>query len=132
MNLLLQPVRLARPDQTQFASSLPMRALEESWKRCCQRLRAELGEDIFTSWFGSLELESIVSGRAIFSISTRFLKSWIDSHYQDRILAALEAEIGGIVALQISVRSTNGSLAARSSKSDACLQIPAADAGNRA
>jgi len=112
---------------THFAGSTAMRAIEESWKRCGQRLRAELGEDVFTSWFGSLTLESIVAGRALFSVSTRFLKSWIESHYRERILAALEAEIGGIVAIEVSVRSTNSSLAARTSKSDPRLQSPATD-----
>ena len=63
-----------------------MPSIEDSWKRCCQRLRAELGEDVFSSWFGSLRLESIEAGRAVFTISTRFLKSWIDSHYQEKIL----------------------------------------------
>jgi chromosomal replication initiator protein len=111
-----------------FAGSTAMRAIEESWKRCGQRLRAELGEDVFTSWFGSLTLESIVAGRALFSVSTRFLKSWIESHYRERILAALEAEIGGIVALEVSVRSANSSLAARTSRSDPRLQSPATDA----
>src|SRR3984957_13807886 len=112
---------------THFASSPPMRAIDESWKRCCQRPRAELGEDVFTSWFGSLTLESIVAGRALFSVSTRFLKSWIESHYRERILAALEAEIGGIVALEVSVRSANSSLAARTAKTDPRLQSPATD-----
>jgi chromosomal replication initiator protein len=90
-----------------------MRPIDESWKRCCQRLRAELGEDVFTSWFGSLRIEDIVAGRAIFSVSTRFLKSWIETHYQDRIVAALEAEIGGIVAMQVSVRSSHATATAR-------------------
>jgi chromosomal replication initiator protein len=67
-----------------------------------------LGEDVFNSWFGGLRLESVSGGRAQFSVSTRFLKSWIDSHYQERILAALEAEIGGVVAMQVSVRMVNG------------------------
>jgi len=108
-----------------------MRPIDESWKRCGQRLRAELGEDIFTSWFGGLELESIAGGRAQFSISTRFLKSWIESHYRERILAALEAEIGGIVALEVTVRSANNVLAARSAKPDPRLQSPAANADDR-
>ena len=37
---------------------------------------------------------------------TRFLKSWIESHYLDRILAALNSEIGGIADLTIAVRSS--------------------------
>jgi chromosomal replication initiator protein len=83
-----------------------MNSLEDAWKRCCSRLRAELGEDIFTSWFGRLELEAAADGRARFTVPTRFLKSWIESHYLDRILAALNSEIGGIVDLAIGVRSS--------------------------
>ena len=109
-----------------------MGPIEESWKRCGQRLRVELGEDIFTSWFSSLALESIVAGRARFSVSTKFLKSWIEGHYRERILAALEAEIGGVVALEVSVRTPNSTLAARTAKSDPRLQSPATDANGGA
>ena len=114
----------------QSVSLLTMREIEESWKRCCQRLRAELGEDVFTSWFGSLQLESIDAGRALFSVSTRFLKSWIESHYQEKILAALEAEFGGVVALQVTVRSAHSGASARI-KPDPHLQGSAVDVGDK-
>ena len=32
------------------------------WARVKRRLRAELGEDVFASWFGRLELETVVDG----------------------------------------------------------------------
>jgi chromosomal replication initiator protein len=83
-----------------------MTGLEEPWKRCCSRLRAELGEDIFTSWFGRLELEAVADGLAKFTVPTRFLKSWIESHYLDRILLALNSEIGDIAGVSIAVRSS--------------------------
>jgi len=83
-----------------------MRDIEDSWRRCCKRLRAELGEDVFTSWFGRLAIDSVDNGRAHFFVPTRFLKSWIESHYHERILAALEAEIGGVASISISVRSS--------------------------
>ena len=86
-----------------------MRPIEEAWSRCCQRLRTELGEDVFSSWFPSLRLEEVVAGQAMFSISTRFLKSWVEAHYQEKILAALNVELSGVSALQISVRSPGGS-----------------------
>jgi chromosomal replication initiator protein len=116
---------------SQSVSLLPMRAIEESWKRCCERLRAELGEDVFTSWFGSLQLESVDAGRALFSVSTRFLKSWIESHYQEKILAALDAELSGIVALQVTVRSVHSCANARTAKPDPRLESAAVDAGER-
>jgi chromosomal replication initiator protein len=84
------------------------RDTDESWRRCCRRLRAELGENVFTSWFGRLKLDSIEEGRAQFSVPTRFLKSWIEAHYSDRIFAALEAEIGGIASVAIGLRSSMG------------------------
>ena len=82
------------------------RSLEESWKRCGARLRAELGEAIFSSWFGRLELEGVVNRQARFTVPTRFLKSWIESHYLDRILAALNSEVGEVASLTLAVRSS--------------------------
>src|SRR5208283_1111568 len=67
--------------------------LGQSWRRCCERLRVELGEDIFNSWFGRIELEAVAGGQARLSVPTRFLKSWIDTHYLGHITAAFEAEV---------------------------------------
>jgi chromosomal replication initiator protein len=83
-----------------------MNGLEEPWKRCGARLRAELGEAVFSSWFGRLDLESIANRQARFTVPTRFLKSWIESHYLDRIRAALNSEIGDIAELVVAVRSS--------------------------
>src|ERR1700743_1963862 len=78
----------------------------QAWKRCTARLRAELGEDVYSSWFGRLELDEIVDGEARLSVPTKFLKSWIDNHYTDRILAAMKAEFADVVALMLAVRSS--------------------------
>lgn len=81
--------------------------VEDAWKRINRRLRAELGEDVYTSWFGRLELDGIVNGTAHLSVPTKFLKSWIQSHYLDRILAILSDEVVGIQTLMIGVRSSS-------------------------
>jgi len=83
--------------------------IEEAWRRCRTRLRAELGEDVFTSWFGRLELEAIVKKNVRFTVPTRFLKSWIESHYLDRIRAVLTGELGEISGMSIAVRSSTRS-----------------------
>jgi chromosomal replication initiator protein len=80
--------------------------LGEAWRRCGDRLRAELGEDIFNSWFGRIELESASGGQARLTVPTRFLKSWIDMHYLAHITTALTAEIGPIVRIIVGVRSS--------------------------
>jgi chromosomal replication initiator protein len=59
--------------------------LGELWARVRHKLRAELGEDVVASWFGSLELSGIEDGVARLSVPTRFLKSWIETHYADRL-----------------------------------------------
>ncbi len=84
-------------------------SLAQSWRRCCERLRAELGEDIFNSWFGRIELETAIGGEARLSVPTRFLKSWIDTHYLGQITAALSAEVGPLARIVISVRSSTRS-----------------------
>ena len=58
----------------------------ETWSRVKRRLRAELGEDVFASWFARLELDDVADGCACLTVPTRFLKSWIEAHYLDRVL----------------------------------------------
>ena len=78
------------------------------WARVKRRLRAELGEDVFASWFGRLELDSVVEGCAYLTVPTRFLKSWIEAHYADRVLAVYRSEAGDVERIAIGVRSTLG------------------------
>ena len=80
---------------------------DDVWHRICRRLRAELGEDVFTSWFGRLELDGIAGDVAQLSVPTKFLKSWIQSHYLDRMLAVIASEVVEVKALAISVRSSS-------------------------
>ena len=82
------------------------RPASEAWARTCRRLRSELGEDVFTSWFGRLELDAITEGTAFLSVPTRFLKSWIESHYADRVLAVLSAETPVVKGVSVCVRSS--------------------------
>lgn len=84
-------------------------AVDDVWRRAAERLRVGLGEDVFNSWFGGLRLEEFVTGRARFSVSTRFLKSWIEAHYQEKLHSALAAELDGVVAIEIYVRTTQPS-----------------------
>jgi len=76
----------------------------EQWLRVKQRLRAELGEDVFTSWFGRVELEQTDSSSVYLSVPTRFLKSWIASHYGERLLTLWNGECKGILRVELLVR----------------------------
>ncbi|HTM76208.1 MAG TPA: chromosomal replication initiator protein DnaA, partial [Devosia sp.] len=81
--------------------SQPQRDL---WNRVRARLKASVGEDVFTSWFARLELEEIVEDLAHLSAPTRFLCSWVQSNYADRILEAFRQDSDAIGRLQVTLR----------------------------
>ncbi len=78
---------------------------QERWSRVKEKLRAEVGEDIFQSWFARMDLERVEQHTAHLSVPTRFLKSWIQSHYTDRVLACWQGENGEVQRIEVSVRS---------------------------
>ncbi len=78
-----------------------------AWTRVKRRLRAELGEDVFASWFARLELEDVQGGVARLTVPTRFLKSWIESHYLDRVLTTFRAEADDISRIEVGVRGAS-------------------------
>ncbi len=78
---------------------------QERWSRVKGRLKAEVGEDIFSSWFARMDLEAVEKDTARLSVPTRFLKSWIQSHYSDRVLRCWQAEERGVQRIELTVRT---------------------------
>jgi hypothetical protein len=76
------------------------------WQRIAQRLRAELGDDLFNSWFGRMEIDSQIDGRLVVSVPTRFLKSWIENHYLAKLHKTAETELGPLQLVNVRVRSS--------------------------
>ncbi len=99
-------------DLGETASSRGGAGKGEAWMRIRLRLRAELGEEVFSSWFGCLELDALSDQDVYLSVPTKFLKSWIQSHYVDRILPTLASEFPTIKRVSINVRSSTRPAAA--------------------
>src|SRR5208282_5618648 len=78
---------------------------QERWQRVKSRLRIELGEDVFTSWFARMEVDAVDNGAVRLSVPTRFLRNWIQSHYSERVLSNWQVEEPVITRLELSVRS---------------------------
>jgi chromosomal replication initiator protein len=97
---------MAAPALTGLALSTPMGAagVKESWDRVRRRLRAELGEDVFSSWFARVEIGAVVEGVAHLTVPTRFLKSWLEAHYAERLRAHCMAELDAPHGVSLSVR----------------------------
>jgi chromosomal replication initiator protein len=109
--------------KTQAQNSHPLNAevatAGEVWTRVCARLRAELGEAIYSSWFKRLELDRIENGAAFLSVPTKFLRSWIQAHYFERLQSALAEEMPQIEEIILDLRAA-GRVSGRSA--DAGLQ----------
>jgi len=84
--------------------------MDEKWERIQKRLRAELGEDVFTSWFGRVELESLDNGCLHVSVPTKFLSKWLRSHYADHLLKCCSAEFDNVEKLEFRVRQPHDTL----------------------
>ena len=78
---------------------------QDRWARVKERLRAEVGKEIFTSWFASMELEAVEEDTVKLTVPTRFLKSWVASHYADKVLTCWQAELAAILRVEIAVRT---------------------------
>ncbi len=75
------------------------------WERVQKLLRSEFGDDIYTSWFAACELERFDKNIVCLSVPTRFLKSWITSHYDDKVLTLWQRVSADIMRVDIIVRS---------------------------
>jgi chromosomal replication initiator protein len=79
---------------------------QERWTRVKERLRAEVGDDVYSSWFARMELDGSEGETVKLSVPTRFLKSWIQSHYAERVLACWQAEHANFLRVELMVRSS--------------------------
>jgi chromosomal replication initiator protein len=77
-----------------------------AWERIKQRIKAELGDDLFTSWFARMEADSLTSGKLIVTVPTRFLKSWIENHYVAKLTKIAVTELPTLDHVQLRVRSS--------------------------
>src|SRR5882762_7129523 len=78
---------------------------QDRWSRVKGRLRSTVGEDVYSSWFARMDLESVQSESVHLSVPTRFLKSWIQAHYAERVLSCWQAELPEILRIDLTVRS---------------------------
>ena len=85
-----------------------------------------MGEDVYSSWFASVNLEDEQNGLIILSVSTRFLKSWIQSHYGDLLMTLWREECEQVRRIDLYVRG-----AIRPKPVQSKPQAPAASVGGK-
>src|ERR1700744_5732615 len=78
---------------------------QDRWSRVKGRLRTSVGEDVYSSWFARMDLESVHDESVHLSVPTRFLKSWVQAHYAERVLSCWQAELPDVHRIDLSVRT---------------------------
>ena len=68
-------------------------------------LKAKLGDDVFSSWFGSLEFDSYDDVSVQVSVPVKFLRNWIQSHYVEELLACCRNEFPSVERIDIQLRT---------------------------
>ena len=70
-------------------------------------LRARLGEDVFSSWFTTLEFQGFDGRLLKVTVPVKFLRNWIQSHYSDALLACAKPEFPGVEQVEVLLRQPN-------------------------
>ena len=83
------------------------RNIGKNWDRVKQRLRAELGEEVYSSWFGRVEFVGQEDGLVQLSVPTKFLQKWLQSHYASKVLETCKSELSDVGSLEFMLRGPN-------------------------
>lgn len=84
-------------------SLAPSSEIKALWSSIYDMLRNEFGEAVFRSWLKPLTLQAYYHGTLEVSVPTRFMRDWIQNHYQEKILGLCAAKNPEIKRLEIVV-----------------------------
>ena len=114
----------------QKAASTPV-DLATQWARIRSRLRAEVGDATYASWFKQIDLIGIGDGHVMLAVPTRFIRSWIASHFAERLLVLWQSEDPAIIKVDVLVRvnSSQEETAAQSAPASSAASTPTTAGG---
>ncbi len=76
-----------------------------AFERVQAQLKARLGNEVYSSWFGRLKLVEASKSVVCMSVPTPFLRSWISNHYIDLIGELWKAEYPSLLKVEVVVRT---------------------------
>ncbi|HWD60209.1 MAG TPA: chromosomal replication initiator protein DnaA [Stellaceae bacterium] len=62
------------------------------WGRVLGRMRREVGETAYRSWFEPMSVDRVNGDEGVIAVPTRFLRDYVRTHYGDRLLAMWRSE----------------------------------------
>ncbi len=79
----------------------PTSAVEGRGQKVRTMLKARLGDEIYSSWFKSLEFESF-DGRVVkVSVPVKFVRNWIHEHYAEHLLHCSRSEFASAERVEV-------------------------------
>jgi len=78
---------------------------EQKFDRVKTQLKARLGTEVYSSWFGRMKVADASKGIIRISVPTAFLRSWINGHYLDLISELWKQEDPDLLKIEIVVRT---------------------------
>lgn len=81
------------------------------------QLKARLGTEVYSSWFGRMKLAESSKGVVRISVPTAFLRAWINGHYLDLITELWKAEDSSVLKVEVVVRTATRSVSRPETKS---------------
>lgn len=78
---------------------------DQRFERVRAQLKARLGSEVYSSWFGRMQLAEASKGVVRMSVPTAFLRSWINGHYLDLVSELWKQESPDILKVEVIVRT---------------------------
>lgn len=85
------------------------RDAQMNWLGVVQDLREEYGDDTYKSWISKLDFVGIEGNAAAFKVPTHFIKDWIITHFEKKILRAWQKKDPAIGKLYLTVDKNGNS-----------------------
>ncbi len=79
---------------------------EDVFERVRLQLKARLGNEVFSNWFGQMKLAERSRSVVQLSVPTVFLRQWINAHYIDLINELWKKDEPSVLKVEVVVRST--------------------------
>jgi len=78
---------------------------DQRFERVRAQLKVRLGSEVYSSWFGRMQLAEASKGIVRMSVPTAFLRSWINGHYLDLVAELWKQEDPEILKVEVIVRT---------------------------
>ena len=84
--------QLANAETEEAAALAPTSSEQDkkAWSFVCSQLKSEFGEATYQSWLAPVQFLGLLQQQVCLSVSTKFIRDWINTHYQERILSLFQ------------------------------------------